>query len=129
MRNEYGFRIANTVRSGVGGVTSCGTNAVWNYTLKMQKQTDMLDAREVDEGRKFPWQVDVTGRATRTSTLPTIFTIEDPLGASKSRARRPFTVLLCFAQVSTNPHACSRPLKPLGPYFISSLHVRVNVAA
>ena len=33
MRNEYGFRMANTVRSGVGAITSCGTNAVWNYPL------------------------------------------------------------------------------------------------
>ena len=33
MRNEYGFRMSNTVRSGVGAVTSCGTNAVWNIEL------------------------------------------------------------------------------------------------
>ena len=32
-RNEYLFRMANTVRSGVGAITSCGTNAVWNYPL------------------------------------------------------------------------------------------------
>ena len=25
--------MANTVRSGVGAITSCGTNAVWNYPL------------------------------------------------------------------------------------------------
>merc|ERR1719324_1225444 len=33
MRNEYLFRMANTVRTGVGAITSCGTNAVWNYPL------------------------------------------------------------------------------------------------
>ena len=33
MRNEYGFRMSNTVRSGVGAVTSCGTNAVWSLDL------------------------------------------------------------------------------------------------
>ena len=33
MRNEYGFRVSNTVRSGVGAVTSCGTNACWNIDL------------------------------------------------------------------------------------------------
>ena len=47
------------LRSGVGGVTSCGTNAVWNYTLKMQRQRDMIEANEVHEGRKFASQVAV----------------------------------------------------------------------
>ena len=37
MRNEYGFRMSNTVRSGVGAVTSCGTNAVWKCVLKHEQ--------------------------------------------------------------------------------------------
>eukprot|EP00634_Sargassococcus_sp_CCMP2135_P009750 CAMPEP_0198653902 /NCGR_PEP_ID=MMETSP1467-20131203/7348_1 /TAXON_ID=1462469 /ORGANISM="unid. sp., Strain CCMP2135" /LENGTH=1651 /DNA_ID=CAMNT_0044389879 /DNA_START=6 /DNA_END=4961 /DNA_ORIENTATION=+ len=36
MRNEYLFRFANNIRSGVGAITSCGTNAVWNYDIKFQ---------------------------------------------------------------------------------------------
>jgi len=36
MRNEYLFRLANNIRSGVGAITSCGTNAVWNYDIKFQ---------------------------------------------------------------------------------------------
>lgn len=34
--NEYLFRLANNIRSGVGAITSCGTNAVWNYDIKFQ---------------------------------------------------------------------------------------------
>ena len=37
MRNEYGFRMSNTIRSGVGAVTSCGTNAVWSLELEDEK--------------------------------------------------------------------------------------------
>lgn len=37
MRNEYLFRLANNVRSGVGAITSCGTNAVWNYDVRYQE--------------------------------------------------------------------------------------------
>mmetsp|Transcript_8246 Transcript_8246/g.25506 ORF Transcript_8246/g.25506 Transcript_8246/m.25506 type:complete len:1584 (-) Transcript_8246:1211-5962(-) len=37
MRNEYLFRLANNIRSGVGAITSCGTNAVWNYDLYLQE--------------------------------------------------------------------------------------------
>jgi hypothetical protein len=36
MRNEYLFRMANTVRSGVGAITSCGTNAVWYVSINVQ---------------------------------------------------------------------------------------------
>lgn len=43
MRNEYLFRLANNVRSGVGAITSCGTNAVWNYDLFFQQ--DPLEHR------------------------------------------------------------------------------------
>ena len=81
MRNEYGFRMANTVRNGVGGVTSCGTNAVWNYEIKMQRMKDAHDAREVHEGRKFNWQIDVPA-----GTLPKYDWLEVPLG-EVSRAR------------------------------------------
>ena len=63
MRNEYGFRMANTVRNGVGGVTSCGTNAVWNYEIKMQRMKDAHDAREVHEGRKWNYEIEARGRA------------------------------------------------------------------
>ena len=37
MRNEYLFRLANNVRNGVGAITSCGTNAVWNYDIFYQE--------------------------------------------------------------------------------------------
>ena len=37
MRNEYLFRIANNIRNGVGAITSCGTNAVWNYDIRFQE--------------------------------------------------------------------------------------------
>lgn len=30
-------RLANNVRSGVGAITSCGTNAVWNYDIMFQQ--------------------------------------------------------------------------------------------
>lgn len=43
MRNEYLFRLANNIRSGVGAITSCGTNAVWNYDIKFQQ--DPLEHR------------------------------------------------------------------------------------
>jgi hypothetical protein len=67
MRNEYGFRIANTVRSGVGGVTSCGTNAVWNYEIQMQKRSDMHDANDVREGRKWAFQTETGGEKKVTT--------------------------------------------------------------
>mmetsp|Transcript_8245 Transcript_8245/g.25499 ORF Transcript_8245/g.25499 Transcript_8245/m.25499 type:complete len:1624 (-) Transcript_8245:637-5508(-) len=37
MRNEYAFRLANNLRNGVGAITSCGTNAVWNYDIRYQE--------------------------------------------------------------------------------------------
>jgi len=37
MRNEYLFRMANTIRNGVGAITSCGTNAIWNYDIRYQE--------------------------------------------------------------------------------------------
>ena len=77
MRNEYGFRMANTVRNGVGGVTSCGTNCVWNYEIKMQRESDAHDAREVHEGRKFTWQVAVP---PGIENLPPYDWTEVPLG-------------------------------------------------
>jgi hypothetical protein len=46
MRNEYGFRMSNTVRSGVGAVTSCGTNACWKISLAPYE----LDASGDDSG-------------------------------------------------------------------------------
>lgn len=48
--NEYLFRIANNIRTGVGAITSCGTNAVWNYDIKYQQ--DPLEHR-FNEVRPF----------------------------------------------------------------------------
>ena len=50
MRNEYLFRMANTVRTGVGAITSCGTNAVWNYPCPARSISAQIQRGDDDRG-------------------------------------------------------------------------------
>ena len=54
MRNEYGFRLSNTIRSGVGAVTSCGTNACWNLKLKNKIKSSECNIKDLPSGPDPP---------------------------------------------------------------------------
>ena len=79
MRNEYGFRMANTIRSGVSSVTSCGTNACWNIKLE-DKELLYGDFVDIQPNVGFSLFNKTSPGGDRPVSLNRLDTISGPMG-------------------------------------------------